>query len=144
MMSVLLMNRYGFEIQTTVPFEATVAALKEAFKAEGFGALCEIDVAGALQEKLGISMGRYTIFGVCNPQLAAEAIFLEPNIGLMMPCNVVVREQGEVVCVAAQDPRAAIGMVGNSKLDSIASEARARIQYAMEELRSRLSGLSAA
>jgi uncharacterized protein (DUF302 family) len=87
-----------------VPFDAALASTKEAFAAEGFGTLTEIDVAATLKAKTGREMARYVIIGACNPTLAASALDVEPQIGVLLPCNVVVRESGECAVVEAMDP----------------------------------------
>ena len=132
------MNRYCFEILTTAPYEAVVDTVKDAFKAEGFGTLTEIDVQATLRDKIAHEMGPYTILGMCNPNMAAQAITLEPNIGLMLPCNVLIRQHEDGTSISAQDPEVFMRVVGNAALTRLSNGVRAHVQKAMEHLRDRL------
>ncbi len=125
---------YGFGITLSVPYEQALVRVKEALKAEGFGVLTEIDVRQTLLEKLGEEMEAYMILGACNPQLAHRALMLEPEIGLLLPCNVVVRAEGANSRVDIADPQAMLGIVGNEHLDVLASEAKQRLQRALKAL----------
>lgn len=121
------------------PFPEALAKVKEAFKAEGFGALTEIDVKATLKEKLGQEMEPYTIIGMCNPALASRAIAAEHEIGVFLPCNVLVHECGGAVHVTAQDPRQMMQMAGSSESESelrpVAEEVRQRIERALGGLK---------
>jgi uncharacterized protein (DUF302 family) len=119
---------YGFGATVDVPYEEALPRVKEALKAEGFGVLSEIDVRRTLEEKLGAQMESYAILGACNPQLAHQALLLEPDIGLLLPCNVVVRAQGAGSRIEIADPQAMLGIVGNAQLDAIAAEAKRRLE----------------
>jgi uncharacterized protein (DUF302 family) len=127
-------NAYGFGITLTVPYEEAIPRVKEALKAEGFGVLTEIDVRQTLREKLGVDMEPYLILGACNPPLAHRALEEEPEVGLLLPCNVVVRVQGEGSRVEIADPQAMLGIVGNPHLDALAAEARQRLQRVISSL----------
>ena len=127
-------TRYGFGTTLQVPYEEAVPRVKEALKAEGFGVLTEIDVRQTLREKLGAEMEPYIILGACNPQLAHRALEQEPDIGLLLPCNVVVRAEKEGSRVEVADPKAMLGIVGNEQLNSIAEEAKQRLQRAVASL----------
>lgn len=127
-------NAYGFGITLTAPYEEAIPRVKEALKAEGFGVLTEIDVRQTLREKLGVEMEPYLILGACNPPLAHRALEQEPEVGLLLPCNVVVRTQGEGSRVEIADPQAMLGIVGNPQLDILAAEARQRLQRVMSAL----------
>lgn len=128
------MSSYGFGAHLDVPYETALARVKDALKAEGFGVLTEIDVRRTLQEKLGVETAPYVILGACNPPLAHRALETEPEVGLLLPCNVVVRAEGEGSRVDIADPEAMLGIVGNSALAAIASEARARLTRVLTAL----------
>src|SRR5579859_2871116 len=119
---------YGFGTTLHVPYEEAVPRVKEALKAEGFGVLTEIDVRRTLREKLGAEMEPYVILGACNPPLAHRALEQEPDIGLLLPCNVVVRAEGAASRVDIADPQAMLGIVGNEILHAVAVEAKQRLQ----------------
>lgn len=127
-------TEYGFGTTLQVPYEEALPRVKEALKAEGFGVLTEIDVRRTLREKLGAEMEPYIILGACNPQLAHRALEQEPEIGLLLPCNVVVRAQGTGSRVEVADPKAMLGIVGNEQLNAIAEEAKQRLQRAVASL----------
>lgn len=116
------------------PFEEVVSRVKEALSEEGFGVLSEIDVEGAMREKLGEEVGPYLILGACNPQLAHRGLGVEPDLGVLLPCNVIVRGLGGRVRVAAMEPLAAMSLADNEDLRPIASEARERIERAVSAL----------
>ncbi len=118
---------YGFGTTVKLPYEVALTRVKEALKAEGFGVLTEIDVQRTLREKLGAQMQPYTILGACNPALAHRALQQEPEIGLLLPCNVVVRAEGDATRVDIADPEAMLGIVGNDELNVVAREAKQRL-----------------
>jgi len=119
-------------IVVSLPFDAALARVKEAFAAEGFGVLTEIDVQATLRDKVGKAMGQYVIVGACNPQLASQALDVVPQVGVLLPCNVVVREDGGAVMVEAMDPGMMSTLTGSDGLVPIAAEARARVSRALE------------
>ena len=125
---------YGFA--TDVPWSQaeTIDRVTAALKDEGFGVLTTIDVQRTLKEKLQIDSRPYAILGACNPHLAHRALEAEPEIGLLLPCNVVVYESEDRTTVAAMDPEAALTLAGNPALGPIAQEARLRIQRAIGRL----------
>jgi uncharacterized protein (DUF302 family) len=129
-------TRYG--IGTTIPlaYEAAVTRTKEALAAEGFGILAEIDIAATLKKKLGVDFPPYVILGACNPPLAYRALSAERDIGLLLPCNVVVYAAdvpGHSV-VAAMDPVAALNLTSNDEITPIAEEVRSRIVRVLEAI----------
>jgi uncharacterized protein (DUF302 family) len=128
---------YGFGTTLQVPYEEALPHVKEALKAEGFGVLTEIDVRQTLREKLGAEMEPYIILGACNPQLAHRALEQEPDIGLLLPCNVVVRAEGQGSRVDIADPQAMLGIVGNEQLSTVAGEAKQRLLRVLAALGSR-------
>jgi len=116
------------------PFDEALARTKEAFAAEGFGTLTEIDVQATLADKIGKEMDPYVIVGACNPGLAGQAIDAEPQIGVLLPCNVVVRQTGGSVVVEAMDPGLMATIVGTESIRPVADEARRLVSNAMERL----------
>jgi uncharacterized protein (DUF302 family) len=118
---------YGFGTTLQMPYEEAVPRVKEALKAEGFGVLTEIDVRQTMREKLGAEMEPYIILGACNPPLAHRALEQELDIGLLLPCNVVVRAEGNGSRVDVADPQAMLGIVGNEELNAVAEEAKKRL-----------------
>jgi uncharacterized protein (DUF302 family) len=122
-----MITPYGFGTTLPIPYEEAIPRVKEALKAEGFGVLTEIDVRRTLREKLGTEMEPYIILGACNPPLAHRALEQEPDIGLLLPCNVVVRAEGKGSRVEFADPQAMLGIVGNEELNAVAGEAKKRL-----------------
>jgi uncharacterized protein (DUF302 family) len=119
---------YGFGTTLQVPYEEAIPRVKDALKAEGFGVLTEIDVRRTLREKLSAEMEPYIILGACNPSLAHRALEHEPDIGLLLPCNVVVRAEGQGSRVEVADPQVMLSIVGNDELNAVAEEAKQRLQ----------------
>lgn len=134
-MIVTNLNNYSFGGETELDFDDAISKVTEALKEQGFGVLTEIDAKNVLKEKLGIDRRPYKILGACNPQFAHKAIDIEPELGTLLPCNVLVyeKEDGQVV-VSAMNPQAALGLVGNPEIKEIAEEVRKRIENALEKL----------
>ena len=129
-------TRYGMGIEIAVPFEDAVTRTTDALKTEGFGVLTTIDVQATLKQKLGVDFRKYTILGACNPPLAHRAFQTELEIGILLPCNVIVyeTEPGRSV-VSAMAPVAAIGMMGGSPgLQDVAKEADQRLRRVLAAL----------
>lgn len=126
---------YGFTVAVKGTFDETVARVTEELKKEGFGVLTEIDVAATLKAKIGVEKRPYKILGACNPKLANQAIDAEPDIGLLLPCNVVVREDenGQVI-VGFMDPLPVLGLVERKELEALGSEVRAKLVRVREAL----------
>ena len=123
------MSSYGFSVTIEGPFEAAVDKVTAALKQEGFGVLTEIDVAQTIKGKLGLEMAPYKILGACNPGYAHKALTADPDIGLLLPCNVVVRQEaGGRAHVGFMDPEAVLGMVGNPQVAAIGQEGRAALE----------------
>lgn len=125
---------YAKRITLAVGYEQAVANVKDAFKAKGFGVLTEIDVQATLKAKLDHEMEPYLIIGACNPNLARQALDVEPQIGLLLPCNVVVRQEGAAVIVEALDASLIASVPGNPALEPIAEQAAQLIDEALDDL----------
>jgi uncharacterized protein (DUF302 family) len=125
----------AYAITTTVDldFETTVTRVREELAKEGFGVLTEIDVQATLEQKLGVKGEPYLILGACNPNLASKGLAIEPDLGVLLPCNVVVRRQGGHTHVAAMEPASALKLADNPDLEPLAAEAQARITRAVEQ-----------
>ena len=129
------MSKYAFGKTVAMTQEQAVQAVTQALAGEGFGVLTEIDVAATPKKKLGLERPPYKILGACNPQFAARALEMEPQIGALLPCNVVVRQgaDGKTV-VEFMDPDAVLGLVGRPEVAPIAAEVRARLVRVMQAL----------
>lgn len=125
---------YGYSIRVGSSFEETAVKVREAFAKEGFGVLSEIDVAAKLKEKLGKEMEEYVILGMCNPNLAYEALRMETEIGLLLPCNVIVYRSDGATHVAAQRPQVMLAVTGNESIAVAAEEADGKIRHALESV----------
>jgi uncharacterized protein (DUF302 family) len=121
---------YGMVTAVSLPFERALARTREALASEGFGVLTEIDVAGTLKKKLDVEFRPYVILGACNPPLAYRALTAELDIGLLLPCNVIVYQADDPSrsVVAALDPVAALSLTGIEAVQPIAEEVRGRLQ----------------
>ena len=130
-------SKYGFSKIVDFPYEEAVAKTTAALKDEGFGVLCEIDIKEKLKEKLGVDFRGYTILGACNPPLAYKTLQEEINIGLLLPCNVIVYEADEAgkSVVAAIDAKTMLSVVGgNATLDAIAAEVNEKLRRVVTQL----------
>ncbi len=128
------LSDYGITTRVNLPYAETVEKTKAALKEEGFGVLTEIDVKKTLKEKLGIDTEQYVILGACNPPLAHRALSADPLVGLLLPCNVVVYEEGDRTVVSAIDPIAMMTGLQNEALDAVAKEVRPKLERAIHKL----------
>ena len=127
-------TRYGMSITVPLAYEQAVERAREALAAEGFGILAEMDIAATLRKKLDVEFRPYVILGACNPPLAHRALLAEPDIGLLLPCNVVVYaadEPGQSV-IAAMDPVEALALTGNDAIRPIAEDVKGRLRRVLE------------
>ena len=132
------LQHHGYGMRTTlaVPYERAVEQTKAALAAEGFGVLSEIDVAATLKKKLDVAFRPYVILGACNPPLAHRALTADVDVGLLLPCNVIVYagESGNESVVAAMDPEPALALTGNPAIADVARDARERLVRALTAL----------
>jgi len=125
---------YGVGRDLTESYDTVLPRVLEALKAEGFGVITEIDVQKTMKEKLGVDGRPHVILGACNPKLAHAALGIEADLGLLLPCNVVVYEIDSGTRVAAVNASAMLGMVGNERLSPIAAEVQARLSRVLESI----------
>lgn len=128
-------GEYGKVVTSELPFDSAVERVKSALKEEGFGVLCDIDVRKTLQEKLGADFRPYRILGACNPRLAHQALSNDGQLGLLLPCNVVVQEEYGRTIVSAIDATALLSVTHNSQLSEIAQEVNTRLGRVLDRAR---------
>ncbi len=127
-------QNYGYRRELETPFEETVTRIRETLQKEGFGVLTEIDMKGKLKEKLDVDFRKYVILGACNPQLAYSALQEDLDIGLLLPCNVIVYESEKGSVVAAIDAKKMLSVAGNPQLESTAETVNEKLRSAIENL----------
>ena len=133
---MLIKTSYTFGTSLPMSLAEARPLVEAALKVEGFGILTEIDVAATMKAKLGVEGPPYLILGACNPPLAHRALTVEPSVGALLPCNVVLREQDGRTIVEAMDPGAVLGVVESSAIEPIALEARERLLRVIDSLES--------
>jgi uncharacterized protein (DUF302 family) len=128
------MINYGFTKEIDASFEDAVTSASIELKKEGFGILTQIDIAEKFKEKLGIDFKKYIILGACNPPSAHKAILVEENIGLMLPCNVIIYERQNKTVVSIIKPTVAMKMIGNVELEQIASTIETKLKKVFDSI----------
>jgi uncharacterized protein (DUF302 family) len=123
----MLATGYTLSEQTSLGFDAALGLVRHELKEEGFGVLCEIDVQETMRKKLGVKSEPYTILGACNAPLAHQALEAEPELGALLPCNVVVYRRDGMTHVSAVDAERMLSLVGNEELEPIAADVRRRL-----------------
>ncbi len=135
METIMIKNSYGLQTTLDLSFSEAVEAVTEALRTEGFGVLTEIDVQETLKQKLDVPFRRYLILGTCNPPLAHQALQNELEIGLLMPCNVIVYEiDGGRTAVSIADPMAMMAITGASALQTMAEQAKAKLTRVLGQI----------
>jgi len=128
------MIKLGFQSTINLPYEAALEKVTAALKAEGFGILTSIDVKETMKKKLDVDFRKYTILGACNPPLAHKALTARPDVGLLLPCNVIVYEEGAGTIVNIIDPMSMTDFIQDPALDLVADEARSRLKRVAEAI----------
>ena len=129
------MINYGFTKEMDIPYGTVIEQVREALKNEGFGILTEIDVKEKMKEKLGLDMNKYIILGACNPANAYKAILAEENIGLMLPCNVIVYEKGRKTVLSVIRPTVAMQTIENSELRIVGEAVEAQLKKSFDAIK---------
>jgi len=128
------MSELGFQSKLNLPYEAALEKVTEALKAEGFGVLTSINVKETMKKKLDIDFRKYTILGACNPPLAHKALTARPDVGLLLPCNVIIYEEGAGTIVNIIDPLSMTNFIQDPALETVADEARQRLKRVSEAI----------
>jgi uncharacterized protein (DUF302 family) len=129
------MINYGFTKELDIPYETVIEHVRKALKKEGFGVLTEIDVKEKMKEKLGLDMEKYIILGACSPPNAYKAILTEENIGLMLPCNIIVYVKGGKTVLSVIRPTVAMQMIDNIELQKIAELIESPLKKAFDAIK---------
>jgi uncharacterized protein (DUF302 family)/glutaredoxin len=127
-------NSYGIQVSVNRPFDQVVTEITDALKTEGFGVLTEINVKATLKKKINVDVPQQMILGACNPGFAHQSMNAEPDIGLLLPCNVTVRETGDSVTVSAVNPLKLLAVVRRDDLLSVAMEVKEKLSNALAEI----------
>ncbi len=128
----MFQDRYTLGVRVSGDIATVRATTTDALKAEGFGVLTEIDMAATLRAKLGVEMAPYLILGACNPPFAHSAVTADPSIGALLPCNVVLRADGDAVILEIMDPAKVLALVGMPEVDAVGADVRARLVRVVE------------
>ncbi len=130
---------YTFQTRLPLPVEQAIPLVLEHLKQEGFGVLMDLDIQATMKQKIGADIPAYHILGACNPQLAHQALAAEPEVGALLPCNVVVRADGDQTVVSFMDPQAMTQLTTNPQVHAVANEAEARLRRVCLALEASLS-----
>ena len=125
-------TNFGFGKKVDLSFDETIRKVTDELSKEGFGVLTEIDVAATMKAKLGEDMAPYKILGACNPKLAHQAVSAVPDIGLLLPCNVLVRQDDGQVSVSFMDPESVLGLVDNARVVPLAGQVKEKLERVLE------------
>ena len=128
------MSELGFQSTLNMPYETALEKVTAALKVEGFGILTNIDVRETMKKKLDVDIRKYSILGACNPPLAHKALTARPDVGLLLPCNVIVYEEGGSTVVNIIDPMSMTNFIQDPALDEVAEDARQRLKRVSEAL----------
>ena len=128
------MSELGFQSTLHLPYEVVLEKVTEALKTEGFGILTNIDVKETMKNKLNVDFRKYRILGACNPPLAHKALTARPDAGLLLPCNIIVYEEGDTTIVNIIDPLSMTNFIQDPALESVAEEARQRLKRVSEAI----------
>lgn len=128
------MPELGLQSRLNLPYEIALEKVTDALKTEGFGILTSIDVKETMKKKLDVDFRKYTILGACNPPLAHKALTARPDVGLLLPCNVIVYEEGDMTVVNIIDPMSMTNFIQDPSLDAVAEEARQRLKRVSEAI----------
>ncbi len=128
------MTELGFQTRLKLGYEAALERVTDALKAEGFGVLTSIDVKETMKKKLDVDFRRYAILGACNPPLARRALSARPEVGLLLPCNVIVYEEDDETVVSIVDPLSIFAFIDAPELEQVAAEARQRLERVSQNL----------
>jgi len=126
--------QYGFSKTVDLPFEQTIEKVTEELKQEGFGVLTTIDVKETLKKKIDVDFKKYTILGACNPPIAHKALQTEEELGLLLPCNVIVYEKDDKTIVSMFDPMLMTDIIKNEQMEPIAKEVKEKLQRVLAEI----------
>jgi len=133
------MTELGFQSTLNLPYESALEKVTDALKTEGFGILTSIDVKETMKKKLDVDFRKYTILGACNPPLAHKALTARPDVGLLLPCNVIVYEDGDTTVVNIIDPLSMTNFIQDPALESVADEARQRLKRVSDAIQKKES-----
>jgi uncharacterized protein (DUF302 family) len=126
--------KYSIKTKSTNSFEKTIELVKQELSKQGFGILTEIDIKSTLKNKINVNFNKYIIFGACNPNLAHKALLSEQEIGLLLPCNVIVYELNEEIFVSAIDPESMMGFINNPTIDEISKQVKEKLQIVINNI----------